>query len=362
MRGTLFGFRARVFKVVTFLLFYSGTLRFLAYTCSKLRPRAQLDGKVSFPFVQKRQFNSLQILTYHRVNDDRDPFFPALNTEQLASQMAYLSEYWSPLPLEQAVEMLQKGDLPPRAVVVTFDDGYRDNYLCAYPILARYGVPATIFLASGAIGSGRMLWHDRVFRAFRETKVAMLEGIAGLEGKLPVRNVDEKHAAQARVLQLLWALTDEERLDRIRRLEEQLAVGRKDTWPGLMLTWEDVCEMAANGISFGSHTISHPILSTLPECRIRQEIVDSKVVIEKQIGSPVIGFAYPVGRKPDFNDRVKAIVKEAGYKWAVTTIFGVNEAGQDLFELRRGTPWELDIPSFAAKLAWYKFVGNSVAS
>ena len=173
-----------------------------------------------------------------------------------------------------------------------------------------------------------------------------------------MKTPEERRLAQARVLQLLWDLMDEERLDRIGRLEERLAIEDKNESDGLMLDWHEIVTMAQGGVSFGSHTISHPILSKLPARRLRAEIEDSKIVIERKIHHPVTGLAYPVGRKQDFNNEVKAIVKDAGYQYAVTTVFGVNEADQDPYELRRGTPWEADTPSFAAKLAWYKFVAN----
>jgi peptidoglycan/xylan/chitin deacetylase (PgdA/CDA1 family) len=113
--------------------------------------------------------------------------------------------------------------------------------------------------------------------------------------------------------------------------------------------------MHRNGISFGSHTLKHPVLTTIPIEEAKREICISKQVIEDALGSPATTFAYPVGRREDFNHSVKAIVKDAGYVCAVTTIFGANDSGQDLFELKRGIPWEVDLPSFATKLSWYKF-------
>jgi peptidoglycan/xylan/chitin deacetylase (PgdA/CDA1 family) len=358
MEASQFSWNHEAFKIGSRILYYSRALKLLDLFSAHFQPKKKSEGKIVFAFVQRKKGRNLHILVYHRVNDDGDLLFPAVPTAQFARQMEYLSAHCFPCSLEEAVERLARNDLPDKAVVVTFDDGYRDNYVHAFSILQRYGIPATIFLATGAIGSGKMIWHDRVFRAFRKTKVAALEGLPGIENKPPVRTLEERRVAQARVLQLLWELTDEERIDRIDRLEERLAIEDKETSAGLMLEWNEVLAMAQNGISFGSHTISHPILSNLPVHRLREEIEESKKVIESRIKRSVTGFAYPVGRKQDFNDRVKAIVREAGYQCAVTTIFGVNEATQDPLELRRGTPWETDISSFAAKLSWYKFVAN----
>ena len=346
------------FKIGSRILYYSRALKLFDHFSARFQPKKGSEGEIGFPFVQRKKTRNLQILVYHRVNDEGDRLFPAMPTAQFARQMEYLSAHCSLCSLDEAVARLARNDLPDKAVVVTFDDGYHDNFLHAFPIMRRYSIPATIFLATGAIGSGKMIWHDRVFQAFRMTKVAALEGLPGIENNIAVGTLDERLTAQARVLQLLWELPDEERFDRINRLEQCLAIDNDDPPAGLMLEWNEVSAMVESGISFGSHTISHPMLSKLPERRLREEIEQSKRIIENKIKGPITGFAYPVGRKQDFNDRVKAVVREAGYQCALTTVFGVNEAGQDLFELRRGTPWERDIASFAARLSWYKFVGN----
>jgi peptidoglycan/xylan/chitin deacetylase (PgdA/CDA1 family) len=169
-----------------------------------------------------------------------------------------------------------------------------------------------------------------------------------------MRNIREKLAAQQRVLQFLWSVPEGERAWRIDQLVDSLKA-RDCGGDRLMLSWSEIGEMYRHGISFGSHTVTHPILSTLSDVRLRTEIVEPKGAIEGQLRCKVNAFAYPVGRSQDFDWRAKAILKEHGYRCAVTTIFGVNSARQDLFELRRGTPWERDLPSFAMKLAWYKF-------
>jgi peptidoglycan/xylan/chitin deacetylase (PgdA/CDA1 family) len=354
MRVFLRGAEAKVGEIV----YHTGGLKLFSRFASKFQLRRQPTGEITFPFVQRRKSTSLQILTYHRVNDEGDPFFPAVSTQQFAAQMEHLAEDYCPCGLEDAVERLQHHELPERAIVVTFDDGYRDNYCNAFPILQRCAIPATIFLATGAIGTGGVIWHDRVFRAFRSTKVAALDFVRGIEMIYPLTNINEKRTAQARILQLLWNLAEEDRLDRIEQLEKRLEVDGAETSASTMLSWDEVALMLRGGVAFGSHTISHPILSKLTDRRLREEIEDSKKIIESKTQKPVKAFAYPVGRREDFDDRAKHILKEAGYECGVTTIFGVNEIGQDPFELRRGSPWRNDIASFAARLSWYKFAAN----
>jgi peptidoglycan/xylan/chitin deacetylase (PgdA/CDA1 family) len=122
-----------------------------------------------------------------------------------------------------------------------------------------------------------------------------------------------------------------------------------------MMSWEDAEAMLRGGISFGSHTASHPALSRLSADQSRVEILKSKKAIEERLNIPVRSFAYPRGRREDFSERVKEQLKEAGYICALTTLFGSNDAGRDLFELKRGGPWEEYLPLFALKLSWQKF-------
>jgi peptidoglycan/xylan/chitin deacetylase (PgdA/CDA1 family) len=290
------------------------------------------------------------------VNDDKDPFFPGTPIEVFSQQMQYLARNYTLLSLEEAVNTTVRGTIPDSAVVITFDDGYRDNYTCAFPVLKRLGIPATIFLATGAIGTGKVLWHDKVFSAFRQTRMPFLTnwGSNGSTG-YPLGTVREKLLAQSEVLGLLRSVDEGSRSALIDELLAKLDVddGEKDL--DLMLTWEHVVEMRQHGISFGSHTVTHPILSTLPIKRLQMEIYESKKTIEEKLGASVIAFAYPNGKREDFNDRIKALVKQAGYMCALTTAFGSNGHRQDLFELRRATPWDEEIWSFGLRLSCYKF-------
>ena len=130
----------------------------------------------SFPFIQKRKNKNINILIYHRVNDDNDQFFPATPINVFKKQMEYICSRFKTFPLEEIIERMKNNDVPDSSIVVTFDDGYLDNYSNAFPILKELSIPATVFLATDAIETGRILWHDRVFSAFRETGSLHLKG------------------------------------------------------------------------------------------------------------------------------------------------------------------------------------------
>lgn len=342
-------------KCVFVCLYHLQALRLVNRYVDKFQPKKHPDNKQSaFPFIEKRRSRNVQILVYHRVNDERDAFFPATPTITFRNQMEYLAENFNICSLAEAVERLKKDDVPENTVVVTFDDGYRDNYLYAFPVLQRLSIPATIFLATGAIGPGKALWHDLVFSAFRNTKTRFLRDCSAIGAGYSLQSLSEKLAAQREVLQFLWSLKDEERVTAINRLRRTLGVS-DSVEQDLMLSWNEIKLMHNYGIFFGSHTSTHPILSRVSADRLRSEIVDSKLAIEINLHCKVEAFAYPVGRSQDFDNQTKALLKEAGYNCAVTSRFGINSSNQDLFELRRGTPWEEDLPSFAMKLAWYRF-------
>ena len=223
-------------------------------------------GHLVFPFVRKRRNREIQILTYHRVNNDRDPYFSGVPTDVFRKQIAYLASHAYICSLEEAVERMKKADVPDNTIVVTFDDGYRDNFVNAFPILQEFSIPATFFLATAAIGSGYTLWHDKVFSAFRETQKISLSNYGPHSQNYSLRTVEERFFAQTQLLKFLKSLDGEERSFWITRLRDQLGVVDEGEMSDLMLTWDQVRTMHRSGMSFGSHTMTHPILSRLP-CR-----------------------------------------------------------------------------------------------
>jgi peptidoglycan/xylan/chitin deacetylase (PgdA/CDA1 family) len=342
-------------KILSSILFSLGLLTPFNWLVNRVQIGTTAGRTLAFPFVRRRCSRNVQILTYHRVNDERDPFFPAIPSAVFATQMEYLASHFSVCSLTEAVERLRTGDVPDNTVVITFDDGYRDNYIYAFPILRKFCIPATIFLATSSIGSGAILWHDRVFVAFRETREPFLRGYGKACRSYSLQTVAERLTAQQDILRFLRSLDECERAIWINRLVADLKVEERKEASHLMLSWDEVREMHQHGIAFGSHTVTHPILSTLSTERIEQEIYESQNAIAQEIGVVPTTFAYPNGSLEDFTPETKEILHDAGYICAVTTVFGANEPEQDLFELRRGGPWEEHLPTFAVKLNWYKF-------
>src|SRR5262249_21745200 len=125
-----------------------------------------------------------------------------------------------------------------------------------------------------------------------------------------------------------------------------------------MLTWDQVREMKANGIDFGGHTVTHPFLSKLTLTEADWEISECKRRIEAELQQPADYFAYPNGREEDFAAFNKELLKAAGYRAAVTTLWGINDRSTDRMELRRCGPWEKSPALFAYKLDWYQWLNQ----
>lgn len=316
--------------------------------------RRSRDGALSFPFVKRRVNSAFQILQYHRINYEKNQIFCGVPVKVFEKQMEGMSRFFDIYPLEELVERIFRQDIPPRAAAITFDDGYKDVYDNAFPILKRFGLPATIFLTTGAIGSQTPLWHDRVFYAFQETDVPMVS-IVGKQ--YPLGTLEEKNIA-------VFAFRRYLRNYNYRRwdgLIDQLCADLGVTSihcqrTAQKLSWSQIEEMSKYNITFGAHTVTHPILTNLALPEAMDEVLASKNTIERSLNAPVRLFAYPNGNRGDFNEPLKNALKEAGFLCAVTILWGSNDFQTDPFELRRVGIWDRDPLISAMRLSFQKFL------
>ena len=328
----------------------------LDHLCIRVADRFRLRrgqcGRISFPYVARRQQYCFQILVYHHVNDAPLRFFPGVPVNRFRRQMDCLARYAVVLPLAELVDRMTSGEVPPRSIAITFDDGYRDNYEQAFPILRKLGFPATIFLATGPIETGLSLWHDRVFNAFERAGNHPLE-ISGRT--LLMSPLDARRQTLREVLSLLRSVGPPERNDLVHTIESQTGEFLLPGAGAQMLSWSQIEEMAACGIAFGAHTVTHPNLTLLSRAAAEEEIRASRAAIETRLCSTVDQFAYPNGTRRDFNDSIQQILREQGFRCAVTTIWGGNDFRSSPFELKRIGFWSADPDLLALRLAWYRF-------
>jgi len=248
----------------------------------------------------------LLVLVYHRICETEgfmwDDDLVSASPQQFERQVRYIAERFTPITFEELGRILDgRSPMPPRPVIVTFDDGYMDNYLQAFPILKRYGVPATFFIPAGFIGTRKVTWWD--LKAFKR-----------------------KNARQPR------------------------------EGPEFM-GWGEIEEMAEWGMEFGSHTVSHISLAKASDVRIKDELSASKSEMEHRLGREITAFAYPYG---EWDERAVKLVREAGFRFAVTLEHGLNRLERcrvNPFALKRIAVERRDsFDSFRAKIGFPKII------
>jgi peptidoglycan/xylan/chitin deacetylase (PgdA/CDA1 family) len=284
----------------------------------------------------------LSILIFHRVLARPDPLFAdGMEVRRFQQVMGWVRRWFQVLPLEVAVRQLGQGTLPARALCISFDDGYADNASQALPVLRHYGLPATLFVASGHLDGGRM-WNDSVIEAVRRTRHRQLE----LELALPdggptgyaLRTLAERRRAIDSLLARIKYLAPPLRQQMVARVAD---AAETPLPTNLMLRSEQLRTLQHSGMQIGAHTVSHPILAQCSDLLARWEMEHGKRVLEQLVQAPVTIFAYPNGKPGrDYSAHHVAMARAAGFTAAVTTAAGVAAPDDDLWQLPRFTPWE----------------------
>lgn len=246
----------------------------------------------------------LRILMYHRFPDD---------TRGLRSQCELIRRQYAPVTMADVARAYAGGaSLPDNAVAVTIDDGFRD-FLHAAPVFAEFGIRPTVFLVSGFLDGELWLWLDQVRYAYQHSQKAL-------------GNERERRAAARATNERLKNLPDEQRLHELKALFKELSVAIPPQPPAheAPLTWDEVRRLSREGVEFGAHTHTHPILSRVTPDKLRFEIEHSRDRIAAELSQPVVHFCYPNGRSQDIDDSVVGITRAAGFQTGVTTLTGRN--------------------------------------
>lgn len=289
----------------------------------------------------------LSVMIFHRVLPEPDPIFPdEPDATRFAEILGWVGRAFDVLPLDRAVAALQAGKLPPRALAITFDDGYADNYTVALPVLQRFGMHATFFVASGFVDGGRM-WNDTVIEAIRACRVAEVDlTLLGL-GRHELSSPAARRQAIDQLLPQIKYLAPEERLACVGRIAESCEAAPPDD---LMMTSSQLRALHGAGMTIGGHTRSHPILARLADGD-HAEIEGGKADLEAILGSRLSLFAYPNGKPgTDYLACHAGMARDAGYAAAVTTAPGVARQGSDVFQLPRFTPWDRTALRFGLRM------------
>lgn len=293
-----------------------------------------------------RSASTLRILAYHRIVDLVDeeayPFDPELISASPAEfrwQMQYLKQYFNPISFHELLVAFDNDDpVPHNAVIVTFDDGFEDNYTEAYPVLSELGVPATIFLTTGYIGGVETYWFDAVVNCLMRMDVGPISVPAlDFEGCLDASVYNRRQVAEE-LIERMKTVSEQTRLCALREILDSHPDPEeiRDNPLSRPMRWEQVQELSRNGIEFGSHTVSHPILKHLEPAQLDFELRSSRQTIEEKTGREAEVVAYPVGGRSEYSDHVVAAAREAGYRLGASYVSGVNKfESLQPYELRR---------------------------
>lgn len=279
----------------------------------------------------------LTAVTYHRIQDpERAGSFDAgvidATPGQFAEQVSLLARYFNLIGVAELLDYFDGGELPPNPAMITFDDGYRECLDVAVPILERYRAPATFFVATRYVGERRLFWWDLVGYVVARSRLPRIV----IEYPRPTAVELGDRRAAARSLSALVKTHYGLDLDRFCR--ELVAASGVDLSADreraladeLIMTWDDVRALRDAGMDVGSHTHAHRVLQTLSREQQLDELVRSREILERELGSEVRAIAYPVGRSIASDPQLRGAVSRAGYRLGFSSKTGANALWRDV--------------------------------
>lgn len=282
----------------------------------------------------------LWVLTYHRILPADDPRVATEEPGMMVTpatfrrHLRWLKTQFELIGLGEWVDRARRGQtLPLRACAITFDDGWRDNFEFALPILRETGTPATVFAVSHNVGTDEVFWPNRVARVLG-TPEALADCVSAgwlrdLAGTPTSRAITPDEIS--RVIAACKILADRELSERLDQIEKELELGSWSERP--LLNWDELCAMVESGlVEVGSHTCHHTRLNDAISARdTHREVVDSQRLLQERLGLPVRLFCYPNG---DFSPSALGLVRQH-YDAAVTTRRGINTSATPIHQLSR---------------------------
>jgi peptidoglycan/xylan/chitin deacetylase (PgdA/CDA1 family) len=283
------------------------------------------------------------ILTYHSVRQDLEPdadwVGPGIthSAEIFRRQMELIAARFNPVTLDDILLFLKnEKELPGYPVVVTFDDGFLDNVEVAAPVLRQYGIRAAFYVTVGLIGSTEAPWYSRVRRAMLTTKRdSWNSSLYGREWDLQSPAARDKALVAA--YEACAPLVKEEQREAIDTIQRELDVAPDLPPRRMMMNWEETKSLRRGGHIVGSHTVTHPNVAYIKDGNdLRSELVESKRMIEEQLGEMAGHFSYPhPALTPQWNEKTLVATRDAGYVSAVTTTKGPVQRGANPLALKR---------------------------
>ncbi len=278
-------------------------------------------------------------LAYHRIGDGRtsvlDRGLWSADCDRFDQQLRWLKEH---------CDVISPGDLPDvvrrargRHALVTFDDGYADNYAAAYPILRARGLSATFFVATGFVDRPCLPWWDEIAWMVRSSPSAGVV-LPGYIAQPITYDEPDRERAVRRLLRTYKKLPIERTGPFLEALGEASRSGRHAAGhaAGLWMTWDMLREMRAGGMTIGGHTVNHPILSLMSREAQWKEISGCGQRLREELGAAMQTFSYPIGHRDSFNSETRACLREAGVRSAFSYYGGIHSFPRwDDYDIRR---------------------------
>lgn len=291
----------------------------------------------------------LTILAYHRVMDVDSNTYPfdlslvSATPKNFEWQLKHIIKRFNPIRFEDVIKFIDSGTpLPKRPIILSFDDGFDDNYHTVFPIAKQYDVPFTVFLSTNHINSNNTFWFEQLAYLFNRSKFSTLMVTPELVYTL-TDSMKNRRQSYQNCVEIIKYLPNAERAQLLSHfferysdvLDEASLSENKLSQP---LTWPQAREMACWGVEFGAHGASHNILTTMNKTELNADILKSKQVMEMEIDNKINLFSYPNGLVRDYDLTVQTALSKAGYKAAVSYVPGsvpVNNIKSERFILKR---------------------------
>ncbi len=285
--------------------------------------------------------NHIIIMVYHRVNSKKDTWsLSSITPHEFEQQIIYLKNHYKIISLHKLIQLISSKEINKykykKVAIITFDDGYKDNYNYAFPIIKKNNIPVTIFLTANFISQDKLFWWDKVGYLLHHTH----------RDKITLDNLvffsldtfKNKAISYLEITNKLKKIPNNDKLKYIDKIQHECNVSiPKGLGKSLLMTWDEVEKMSNQGVSFGAHTLTHPILTQISLEESETEIMSSKLKIESILKNKVQMFAYPNGDRYDFNDEIINLLQKNRFLCAVTTLKGsvmINNS-EDVYKLRR---------------------------
>ena len=282
-------------------------------------------------------WNGLVVLNYHRIGDKQNSLFDhdlwSASAEDFEQQLRFLTLNFDLIRI-QDLDHIWKSPRG-RYVLITFDDGYLDNYEWAFPLLRAYNSPATFFLTTGFLDERKIAWWDEISWMVRSSSQSTLKLAPWNEQELSLVPAQQSQTIKS-LLQIYKRLSGEQTEDFMTALANATGTGRcpAETADRVWMDWDMIREMSEAGMDIGGHTVNHPILANHPEETQKFEVQHCKHRIEAELNQSISAFSYPVGAKNSFDHLTRNCLEESGYRWGFSYYGGYSPLGEH-------DPWDL---------------------